>query len=573
MTALSPKAHYDFDSVLQENHWTLVLCLFGICTAAKVLMFPAYRSTDFDVHLHWKALTLNLNHTSDWYFDDSFVSTVHTLDYPPSFAFMEYMWSNNYLTTWLRNHHWLDESCLALKESSSTRHTDHSVSCVAFMRTTVLISELVFWLAAYVWARLAASSSSHTPGASEASVSSSSSGDSPVSARGIHKNKFSWGLFLLLSLNPAILWLDHVHFQYNGFLLGILLLSVACLWRGLEAQQNTRSFMCWHLAAAILYAALLTFKHLYLMLAPWYFAYLLRKFCFIKNDEKVRFSVQRFLLLGSVTVATLVLPFYPFLSAPQLYQISQRLFPFGRGLVHDYWAGNIWALYMAFQKVVPKLPTDISPFRVAMILLASLLPGCWGAWKAGSTKNLKDAQLKMLQSFFYSALASFITAYHVHEKAIVTTLLPMTIWAMITTTTATTTTQQTDRHRGLLLFRTQAFALTGLLPLLFPATELLLKLTTLGAYLLLMFHFLEPAAAADSCFDWKRGNFLDACMTARQQVFAVVLVLIVLVFVLEVLPISLFGRFEFVPLALTSVVVASGLVLSYVEILFSVIFE
>lgn len=68
----------------------------------------------------------------------------------------------------------------------------------------------------------------------------------------------------LVACNVGLLMVDHIHFQYNGVLLGVLIASLAALRNGHV------------LAAGILFTVLLNMKHLFLVLAPAYFVLILR---------------------------------------------------------------------------------------------------------------------------------------------------------------------------------------------------------------------------------------------------------------------------------------------------------
>lgn len=417
----------------KQQDWVLLFWSFVVSACCKILLFSSYRSTDFDVHRHWKALTRHLPSVEHWYYDDLHVDTRHTLDYPPTFAYFEWFLSTNPITQYLLQRQIVDDRCLQLLDDADNEEYPPSDACVAFMRSTVIAcSDTIFWIGAW---RLATATTRR----------SSDSGFS---------NTTRWTIFLLLVCNPGLLWLDHIHFQYNGILLGILMLSLSCL-----IEENL-------LTGAFLFALLLTMKHLYLSLSLWYFAYLLRSYCFKCSKKKLTFSARKFLQIALVSGTIIILPFLPFVATSLLRtttsavdgggpvdvlkQILLRLFPFSRGLVHDYWAGNVWALFMGLRMWLKQfldihLTDDIPPSRVALLLLASLCLGATYAWIAAASAvdatypettrrqqpHHRDTLMLTLLSFAYSAMASFQLGYHVHEKAIMTVYIGLVPLAVI----------------------------------------------------------------------------------------------------------------------------------------------
>ncbi|XP_076794303.1 dolichyl pyrophosphate Glc1Man9GlcNAc2 alpha-1,3-glucosyltransferase isoform X3 [Arvicanthis niloticus] len=216
-----------------SGHWFSALAV-GV-TLLKCLLIPTYHSTDFEVHRNWLAITHSLP-LSQWYYE---ATSEWTLDYPPFFAWFEYALSHiaKYFDQEMLNIHNLNY---------------YSSRTLLFQRFSVILTDALFVYAVHECSKCV---------------------DGKRTSKDLtEKPKFI--LSVLLLWNFGLLVIDHIHFQYNGFLSGLLLLSIA------------RLFQKRHIEGAFLFAVLLHFKHIYLYVAPAYGIYLLRSYCFTANKPE-----------------------------------------------------------------------------------------------------------------------------------------------------------------------------------------------------------------------------------------------------------------------------------------------
>ncbi|EME83808.1 glycosyltransferase family 57 protein [Pseudocercospora fijiensis CIRAD86] len=487
-----------------------------LATALKVLLWPAYKSTDFEVHRNWLAITNSLP-LRDWYFENT---SEWTLDYPPFFAYFE--WAMSQVASLV------DPNMLIVQNLGYD-----SWQTIYFQRATVIISEAVLIggaLAFYI-------------------------NSSPAISR-----RQSHAVALSILLSPGLLMIDHIHFQYNGAMYGILILSLV-----LARHQQSRLLL-----SGAVFMALLCMKHIYLYLAPAYFIYLLRAYCL---GPRSIFDIRIFncVKLGGTIAAIVAAAFGPFARygwQEQLPQIFSRLFPFSRGLCHAYWAPNVWAMYSFSDRILIylaphlKLPVnadavnsvtrglvgdtnfavlpDIPPRLTFVLTLAAQIPALIKLFFHPTWDNF-------VATITLCGYASFLFGWHVHEKAILLVIIPFSLLAL------------KDR-RWLGAFRPLAVAgHVSLFPLLFTAMEFPIKVVYTILWLiafLLAFDQLAPAAEKPRVFLFDRFTLLYNAIA------------IPLIAYCSLLHQLIFGaRYEFLPLMFISSYSAVGVVGSWIGFL------
>ncbi len=398
----------------------------------KLLFMPCYRSTDFEVHRNWLAVTHSLP-PNRWYKE---ATSEWTLDYPPLFAAFE--WALSQVAVFF------DPEMLKIGNMNY-----ESAATIVFQRLSVIVTDLILALGVL---------SCH---------------------KGLKTTKSASSKALLMALtlcNAGLLIVDHIHFQYNGFLFGVALLSIGNLM-----QDHVILSGFW-------FAVLLNLKHIYLYSAPLYFIYMLRHYCLVEN------ALGRLLALGSSVIAVFAISFGPFVYMGQTFDVLARLFPFKRGLCHAYWAPNFWALYNVADKVLLQgglrlglvssktaeratmtrglveefehavLPS-IPPLFTFILAATSMVPVLWKVWRSPRA----DAVL-FLRGLVLCNFGSFLFGWHVHEKAILLVIIPMTVLAFMNKADADD------------LFLLSTIGHVSLLPLIFTVEERLLRIIIVVAF-------------------------------------------------------------------------------------------
>lgn len=117
-------------------------------------------------------------------------------------------------------------------------------------------------------------------------------------------------LAAILLGNFGLLVIDHIHFQYNGILFGILLISVS--------KMLNEQF----LQSAFYFAVLLNMKHIFVYVSPIYIVYLLKFYC-LRNARNVSEIFRNVMKLGLIVVGVTILSFGPFYDhIPQVRNIQ-----------------------------------------------------------------------------------------------------------------------------------------------------------------------------------------------------------------------------------------------------------
>ena len=357
---------------------------------------------DFEAQRHWMELTVHLP-IGDWYWYDT---GYWGLDYPPLTAYVSWVCG-------VASHYIVGPESVALEASRGIEDPTHK----AFMRGTVLVLDLLVYGTAVWYATYEAGAGNN------------------------NRNTKSLWTILVTLCQPAILLIDHGHFQYNTVALGLSIASFSFL------VQSEFGACVW---GGFFFSLALNFKQMTLYYAPAVFFYLLGRCCAANAKSKSsrwRSFVSRILWLGGVVLFTFYVLWEPFVKyAPssehssiqptpleRLAHVLRRIFPFERGLFEGK-VSNLWcALNTSPVNIRNRIPAEFQPLLALAGTILLMLPSCWKVLTLGmeqdpfSAQGLKQHRVLVLWAMMSCALSFFLASFQVHEKSILLALAPCSL--------------------------------------------------------------------------------------------------------------------------------------------------
>ena len=340
------------------------------------------RFGDYEAHRHWMEVTVNLP-LKDWYRHDV---EYWGLDYPPLMAYIEGL-----LGVASRR---FDPASVALGSSRGYETRAHR----AWMRATVLALDAACFLSAVVFL-----------------------------ARALHKTEAKRGaLVALCALSPALVLVDHGHFQYNCVPLGLSLWAAGLV----DARRP--------LLAAAAFALALNAKQTALYYAPAIFLELLGRCVagggsFSRRDGlggagagASKAVAARVAALGAVVVVVFAAVWAPLLRSGAAPDALRRCFPFERGVFEDKVA-NFWYVAAVVLRARERLPPAVLVQGAALLTALAAFGPPGYRFVLVASGRAKPTLRGCLQSLHCSALAFFLFSYHVHEKGIIVPLAPLAL--------------------------------------------------------------------------------------------------------------------------------------------------
>uniref|UniRef100_A0A7S2WKC5 Alpha-1,3-glucosyltransferase n=1 Tax=Mucochytrium quahogii TaxID=96639 RepID=A0A7S2WKC5_9STRA len=207
--------------------------IFGCALALKSLLLPSYQSVEFDLHKSWLMTTYSLP-CGEWYFEEQ---ARFPIDYPPVFAYFKYCLS--VIATWIDQDVW----------SYGPMFWGY------FNRLTVILTDPVLLLGVLLY-------STTWPLVTTTDMAWSRNKVVVVAA--------------LISFNPGLIFVDHIHLHYSGLSIGILLISIAFLRRGDGLGD---------IVGIAVFVFLLVFDCTFLPVVPLYGVYVIRHYCCVPSDN------------------------------------------------------------------------------------------------------------------------------------------------------------------------------------------------------------------------------------------------------------------------------------------------